>query len=156
MKCQFGVVFHAKSNGKVNVQISWYGRRPLHNFATTGGISRHEGSILESFSCPNHSLMVRNLAQLIPLYSGSASIFPKAAPFSSVHNEINGLTLHLPQVEVMLSLRVRNLVQLVLLYSGPASIFPKQWNQWIDLLFTWGWDHAEFGGAQPYATSTFV
>ena len=40
-----------------------------------GGISRHEGSILDSFSCPNHSLVVHNLVHLIPLYSGPASCF---------------------------------------------------------------------------------
>merc|ERR1719336_1458453 len=71
------------------------------------------------------SLVVRNLAQLVLLCSGPASIFPKPAPTSSVHNEINGLTLHLPKLDAMLSLVVRNLAQLVLLYSGPASIFPK-------------------------------
>ena len=70
-------------------------------------------------------LVVRNLAQLVLLYSGPASIFPKPARTSSVHNEINGLTLHLPKLDAMLSLVVRNLAQLVLLYSGQASIFPK-------------------------------
>ena len=43
------------------------------------------------------------------------ALVPKPAPTSSVHNEINGLTLHLPKLDAMLSLVVRNLAQLVLL-----------------------------------------
>ena len=83
-----------------------------------------------------------------------------AARTSSVQNEINGLTLHLPKLDAILSLVVRNLAQLVLLYSGPASIFPKPartslvHNEINGLTQTWC--HAEFGGAQPCATSTFV
>merc|ERR1711983_123706 len=71
------------------------------------------------------SLVVHNLAQQVLLYSGPASVFPKPAWTSSVHNEINGFTLHLPKLDAMLNLVVHNLAQLVLLYSGPASIFPK-------------------------------
>ena len=98
MRGQSGVVFHAQSNGEVTLQISWHGRRPPHNFATSGWISTYEGA---------------------------ASIFPKPGPSSTVLSEINGLTLQVPKLDAMLNLVVRNCAKLVLLSSGPASMVPN-------------------------------
>ena len=49
MRGHFGIVFHALSNGEVTVQISWHGRRPFHNFGTTGQIVAYEGSFWGSW-----------------------------------------------------------------------------------------------------------